>query len=144
MSGTVNKVVLIGRLGKDPEVKYTSGGTPVCKFSIATEDQWKDGDGNQRKRTEWHSIEAWQRLAEICGEYLHKGSLVYIDGSLKTDTWGGPNGVRMSKTKVVCREMKMLGSKPKTEGAGPAGAPQTPAQTPAPSDAEISDEDIPF
>ena len=84
---SVNKVILIGNLGKDPEVKYTPQGTPVAKFSLATNERYKDKDGNWQDRTEWHNIVVWQRLAEIAGEYLKKGSKVYIEGRLQTRSW---------------------------------------------------------
>jgi len=84
---SVNKVILVGHLGKDPEVKYTPQGTPVAKFSIATNERYKDKQGEWQDRTEWHNITAWQRLAEIAGEYLKKGSQVYVEGRLRTDSW---------------------------------------------------------
>ena len=84
MSGSVNKVILIGRLGKDPEVKYTPSGTPVAKFTLATDEVFKDRSGEQQRRTEWHNVVAWSKLAEICGEYLTKGKQIYIEGSIRS------------------------------------------------------------
>jgi single-strand DNA-binding protein len=85
MGKSINKVILVGRLGRDPEMKYTSGGTPFCRFSIATDDAWTDkGSGEKQERTEWHSVVVWNRLAEIYNQYLTKGRMVYIEGSLQT------------------------------------------------------------
>jgi len=111
----LNKVQLIGNLGSDPEVKYTTSGTAVVNFSIATTERWtKDGEKNEK--TEWHRIVAWKRLAEICGEYLHKGSQVYVEGKLQTRTWDDQEGNKKYMTEIVIHQMQMLGSK---------GRPQT-------------------
>jgi single-strand DNA-binding protein len=87
MLASVNKVILLGRLGKDPEVKYTQDGTAVARFSIATDDTWKDQSGEKQQRTEWHNVVAWRKLAEICGQYLTKGKQVYIEGKLQDRSW---------------------------------------------------------
>ena len=108
MSG-VNKVILLGRLGRDPEVKYTQSGTAIANFSIATSEQWYK-DGEKQEKTEWHNIIAWKRLGEICGEYLHKGSHVYIEGKLQTNKWE-KDGVTRYKTEIVATQMQMLGGK---------------------------------
>ncbi|MGH9426527.1 MAG: single-stranded DNA-binding protein, partial [Terriglobia bacterium] len=92
MANSVNKVILVGRLGKDPELKYTQGGTPVVKFSLATDETWKDQSGEKQQRTEWHNVVAWRKLAEICGQYLNKGKLVYIEGKLQTRSWDDKEG----------------------------------------------------
>jgi len=150
MSGSVNKVILIGRLGKDPEVKYTPSGTPVAKFSLATDEVYKDRSGEQQKRTEWHNIVAWSKLAEICGEYLTKGKQVYIEGSIRSRQWEGQDKVKRTSYDIVAREMKMLGSKADSErtagaarapGAGEASAPEG---SEPPPEAGINDDDIPF
>ncbi len=107
----INKVILIGNLGADPEVRYTQADVPVATFSVATTEKWKDQDGNMQESTEWHRVVAWQRLAEICGEYLQKGSKVYIEGKLQTRKWTDNNGVDRYTTEVVAREMKMLDRK---------------------------------
>src|SRR5436309_10677705 len=104
MSKDLNKVQLIGRLGQDPELKYTQSGVAVAKFSVATGQQWKDQDGNQQERTEWHNITAWRRLAEICSEYLKKGSKAYLEGSLKTDSWEDENKKKHYKTEIVLND----------------------------------------
>ena len=108
----VNKVFLIGRLGQDPEVKFTQSGTAVVNFSLATSETWKDKDsGEKNEKTEWHKVVAWRRLAEICGEYLHKGSQVYIEGKLQTRSWEDQDGNKRWTTEVVANQMTMLGSK---------------------------------
>ena len=99
---SINKVILVGNLGKDPETRFTPSGIKVTKFSIATTDKWKDkSTGEKRERTEWHRIEAWRRLAEICEDYLHKGSQVYVEGKLQTDTWEDKDGMKRYTTKIV-------------------------------------------
>jgi single-strand DNA-binding protein len=110
----LNKVILIGNLGQDPEIRYTSNGTAVANFSIATTDSWKDADGNKQEKTEWHNITAWKKLAEICGEYLHKGSRVYVEGSIGQQTWE-KDGEKKYKTIITIQSMLMLDTK--KEGA---------------------------
>ena len=155
MAGSVNKVILIGRLGKDPELKYTPSGAPVAKFSLATDEVFKDRAGEQQRRTEWHTIVAWNKLAEICGEYLTKGKQVYIEGSIRSRQWEDQSGNKRTAYEIIAREMKMLGSKADSErtlaaaaGAAPTGD-GTPSERPAapeppPPQGEITDEDIPF
>ena len=110
MSG-VNKVMIIGRLGKDPEVRYTQDGAAVANFSIATSESWKDKESGQKmEKTEWHNIVVWKRLAEICGEFLKKGKEVYIEGKLQTSSWE-KDGVKRYKTEIHASYMQMLGSK---------------------------------
>ncbi|MEK6201726.1 MAG: single-stranded DNA-binding protein [Desulfobulbaceae bacterium] len=104
----LNKVMLIGNLGKDPEIRYTQSGTAVATFNVATTESWKDKDGQKQESTEWHRVVAWQKLAETCGEYLHKGSKVYIEGKLQTRKWQDQNGNDKFTTEIVAREMKML------------------------------------
>jgi single-strand DNA-binding protein len=154
MSGSVNKVILIGRLGKDPEVKYTPSGTPVAKFSLATDEAFKDRNGEQQRRTEWHNIVAWNKLAEICGEYLTKGKQVYIEGSIRSRQWEDQSGNKRTAYDIIAQRMQMLGSRADTERAA-AGMPSRPAAEPVadpesagpdvgPQSAEVTDEDIPF
>jgi single-strand DNA-binding protein len=153
---SVNKVILLGRLGKDPEVKYTPSGTPVARFTLATNDRFKDKEGNWQDRTEWHTLTAWARTAEIVGEYLKKGSQVYIEGSLRTRSWDDKQtGQKKYMTEVNVNEMVMLGGKGEGAGggaefAGSRGASagnnfdqRTPEHEPA-STGPITDEDIPF
>ena len=105
----VNKVILIGRLGKDPEMRYTPDGTAIANFTIATSEEWKDkSTGNKQERTEWHRIVAFRRLAEICGEYLSKGKQVYIEGRLQTREWEDKNGNKRYTTEIVASQMQML------------------------------------
>ena len=108
----VNKVILIGRLGKDPEVKYMPSGDAVCNFSIATSESWKDkNSGEKVEKTEWHNIVIFKKLAEIAGEYLRKGSVVYIEGKLKTRKYQAKDGTDRYATEIEAREMQMLGGK---------------------------------
>ena len=145
MAGSVNKVILIGRLGKDPELKYTPGGAPVCKFSLATDEAFKDKTGEQQKRTEWHNIVAWNKLAEICGEYLTKGKQVYIEGSIRSRQWEDQSGNKRTAYDIVARQMTMLGSRGDAERGATERAPsERPAEPEPPADAGITDEDIPF
>lgn len=108
---SVNKVILIGRLGKDPEMKYTPSGTPVCKFSIATNESYKDKSGVKQETTEWHSIVTWNKTAEICNKYLKKGSECYIDGKITTRSWDDKDGNKHYKTEIVANNVQFIGSK---------------------------------
>ena len=107
----INKAILIGNLGADPEMRYTQSGTPVATFNLATTERFKGQDGQLQENTEWHKIVAWQRLAEICGEYLQKGSRVYIEGRIQTRKWQDQNGQDRYTTEIVAREMKMLSAR---------------------------------
>jgi single-strand DNA-binding protein len=118
MARGVNKVILIGNLGQDPELRYTGNGTAVCNMRLATNESYKDSNGELVEKTEWHSIVAWARLAEICGEYLKKGSQVYFEGSLQTRQWEDRDGVTRYTTEVKAREMMMLDSKGSGGGNG--------------------------
>jgi single-strand DNA-binding protein len=162
MAGSVNKVILIGHLGRDPELKYTPSGVPVAKFSVATTEVFKDKTGEQQKRTEWHNIVAWRRLAEICGEYLTKGKLVYIEGSIQSRQWEDQDKNKRTSYEIIAQRMQMLGSKadserssmPASERPAPSEAraatasaapsAEPPSDPPPPSSSEITDEDIPF
>jgi len=116
---SVNKVILIGNLGKDPEVKYTPQGTPVAKFSLATNERFKDKKGIGRNRTEWHNITAWARTAEIVGEYVKKGSKVYIEGSLRTHSWDDKtSGQKKYMTEIVVNDLVLLGGRGEGSGGG--------------------------
>ena len=114
---SVNKVILVGNVGRDPELRYTQSGQPVASFSIATNERFKDRDGNWKDRTEWHRIVAWARLAEICGEYLRKGSQVYVEGRIQTRDWEDKEGNKRQTTEIVALSMQMLGRR--GEGGGP-------------------------
>src|SRR5271166_5705339 len=156
MAKSVNKVILIGNLGKDPEVKYTQAGMAVARFSLATTDRVKDKDGNWQDRTEWHNLVAFQRTAEIAGEYLKKGGKVYIEGRLHSDSWDDKEtGQKKYKTEIIINDLVLLGGR-EVGGEGGGGRAtggkssfdqRTPEPEPsqaAPSGAEITDEDIPF
>ena len=117
----INKVILIGNLGKDPEIRYTQSGAAVVNFSIATTERWKGQDGQQQENTEWHNIVAWKRLAEICSEYLHKGSKVYIEGKLQTRKWQDKDGNDRYTTEIVARDMQMLTPRGAGSGGGSYG-----------------------
>lgn len=106
----LNRVTLIGNLGKDPEMKYTTNGTAVANFSLATSESWKDDSGQKQERTEWHNIVVWRKLAEVCAEYLKKGSRVYLEGKIQTRSYDDKNGVKRYVTEIVMSEMIMLDS----------------------------------
>ena len=143
----VNKVILVGNLGADPEVRSLESGVKVANFRIATSERYKDKNGNQVENTEWHSIVVWRGLADITERYLKKGSQVYVEGKLKTRSWDDQNGNKRYATEVVADNMTMLGGR--TEGGGDAAqAPpqQSPSQTNTPPAASLDDidDDLPF
>jgi len=140
MARGVNKVILVGNLGRDPEMKYTAGGTALCKFSLATTEVFSDKEGKQQERTEWHNVVAWGKLAEICGQYLSKGRQVYVEGSLRTRSWDDQNGNKRYTTEINAREVQFLGGGPAAGGGGGTGAGGEDFGGPPPA----SDEDIPF
>ena len=130
----INKVMLIGNLGKDPETRYTQDGTCVTSFSVATSDEWKDKiSGAKKERTEWHRIVAWRKLGEICGEYLSKGKQVYVEGKLQTRSWE-KDGVTRYTTEIVASDVTFLGGKEMVENRGPVPTDQQ----------DIDDSNIPF
>jgi single-strand DNA-binding protein len=156
---SVNKVILIGNLGKDPEVKYTPQGTPVAKITLATNERFKGKDGQWQDRTEWHNVVLWQRLAEIAGEYLKKGGKVYIEGRLQTRSWDDKtSGQKKYMTEVVASDLVLLGgrgeggggdyqggSRAATASAGNNFDQSVPEAEHAPAaSGPITDEDIPF
>ncbi len=117
MARGLNKVMLIGRLGSDPEIRYTQDGTPVANFSLATDSPIKRGD-QWESETEWHRIVAWRRLAEICSEYLNKGRLVYVEGRLRTRSWEDRDGNKRWTTEIIARDIQILDSRGSAEGSG--------------------------
>ena len=133
---SVNKVILVGNLGKDVDLRYTPDGTAVANFSLATSEKWKDKQGQQQKKTEWHNIVIWRQLAEICGKYLQKGSQVYLEGKITTRSYDDRDGVKKYFTEIVCDQMKMLGSAPDRQASN-----QQPSQPEKPFN---PDDDIPF
>jgi single-strand DNA-binding protein len=149
MAKSVNKVILIGNLGKDPEVKFTPSGTPVAKFTLATNERYKDKAGEWQDRTEWHNIVAWQRLAEIVGEYVKKGSKVYIEGRLQTSSWEDKqSGEKKYRTEIVAQDLVLLGGRGEGDASRGSAASSMDQRPPhveeAAHAAEITDEDIPF
>ena len=142
---SINKVILIGNVGKDPEVRYTPSGAAICNISIATSRNWKDkNSGERQEETEWHRVVFYDRLAEIAGEYLRKGRSVYVEGRLKTRKWADKDGIEKYTTEIIADQMQMLGGKDGAEA--PAPAPKPAAKTPAkPSTGfDDMDDDIPF
>ncbi|MDP6778672.1 MAG: single-stranded DNA-binding protein [Candidatus Latescibacteria bacterium] len=129
----VNKVILIGNVGADPELRYTPSGTAVTNFNMATNESWTDNSGDRQEKTEWHRIVVWGRLAEICNQYLRKGSKVYIEGRLQTRSWEGQDGQKRYTTEVVARDMQMLDSRDDMAAAGMEGAGAPPQRPEAPS-----------
>jgi len=161
---SVNKVILVGRLGRDPETRYTGGGQAVANFSMATDESYKDKNGERQKRTEWHKIVVWSKLAEIAQQYLKKGSLLYLEGRIQTREWQDKEGQKRPTTEIVANNFRMLGGRPEGAAAGGGGGASRSSgddmeshAAPAddsygsgsggghtPSGPEISDEDIPF
>ncbi|RPI24216.1 MAG: single-stranded DNA-binding protein [Acidobacteria bacterium] len=143
----VNRVILVGRLGKDPEMRYTAGGAPVTNFSLATNETWKDQSGERQERTEWHNIVVWNKLAETCNQYLSKGKLVYIEGRLQTREWDDRDGNKRRTTEVVASDMKMLERRSDAAPVHDAPTERPPAERPPaakPMEPGITDDDIPF
>ena len=147
----INKATLIGRLGRDPEMRYTQSGTAVANFTLATNEVWKDKEGNKQERTEWHRVVAFARLGEICGQYLSKGKLIYVEGRIQTRDWLDKEGVKRYTTEIVANEMKMLESKGAAisqaafqDDPGPSDADIIPQPPIAGPPADESLEDVPF
>ncbi|MEO1924951.1 MAG: single-stranded DNA-binding protein [Gammaproteobacteria bacterium] len=155
MARGVNKVILVGNLGNDPDMRYTAGGAAVANISIATAESWKDKNtGEQQERTEWHRVVFFGRLAEIVGEYLRKGSQIYVEGRLQTRKWTNKEGHDQYTTEIVANEMQMLGGRASGGSANYDSAPQqnsapapqqaAPAPSNSPAPADDFDDDIPF
>ncbi|HEY5284979.1 MAG TPA: single-stranded DNA-binding protein [Polyangia bacterium] len=155
MMGSVNKVILVGNLGADPELKYTPSNRPVCNLSIATNEVWKDKAGQKQERTEWHRVNVWGDQAEHCSKYLAKGRMVYVEGRIQTRSWDDKEGKKRYTTEVVADRVVFLGGQgPGAEGSSGGGArakrgwgddaQATPAAADGPSGPPPSDEDIPF
>ncbi len=142
---SINKVILIGNLGSDPEVRFTPSGSAVANFNIATNESWKDKNGQDQERTEWHKIVVWGKQAENCGEYLSKGRPVYIEGRLQTREWNDKDGNKRYTTEIIANTVQFLGGRPgegggKTYTEAKASAPSAPkSEAPA-----AMDDDIPF
>ncbi|MBN2251637.1 MAG: single-stranded DNA-binding protein [Candidatus Altiarchaeota archaeon] len=132
----LNRVMLIGRLGNDPEVRHTQDGVPVATFNLATDEQWKDKKGGKVQKTEWHRIVAWRKLGEICGEYLAKGKSVFIEGKIQSRSWEDDDGNKRQVTEIIAQGMRILGGSP---GNGGQNAKPEPSNGPF-----MPDDDIPF
>lgn len=149
---SVNKVILVGRLGKDPETRYMSSGEAVTNATLATSENYKDKNGEKQEKTEWHKLTFYRKLAEIAGEYLKKGSLVYIEGKLHTSKYTDKEGIEKYSTEIIVTELKMLGGKPTEESTQDAPqAAAAPVRKPVPQPTSKSakptenfDDDIPF
>ncbi len=157
MARGINKVILVGTLGKDPDVRYSQTGSTITSVSLATNEKWKDKNGETQERTEWHRVKFFGKLAEIAGEYLKKGGQVYVEGSLRTEKYTDKQGVEKYSTDIIANEMQMLGGSPGGErgerserpqrSAAPYGGGETPraggSQAPSRVD-DFPDDDIPF
>jgi len=148
---SVNKVILVGRLGRDPEVRFTSSGQPVANFSVATDETYRDRAGERQKRTEWHKIVVWGKQAEIAQKYLRKGSLIFIEGRIQTREYTDRDQNKRTSFEIVCNNFRMLGGRgdgAPASGAAAAEEPEAHAPTPTVEEfgqsGEVSDEDIPF
>ncbi len=149
---SVNKVILVGNLGKDPEVRYTASGTAVANFSVATTENWTSKEGQKESHTEWHRIVAWGRLGEICGEYLSKGKLVYIEGRIRTSEWEDQEGNKRQTKEIVATNMTMLGSRSAMDSVPEQSSvpeersvsEKSPVSQPAAAVKEPTEDDIPF
>jgi single-strand DNA-binding protein len=151
---SVNKVILVGRLGKDPETRYTGAGQAVCNFSLATDESFKDRNGERQKRTEWHKIVIWAKQAEIAQQYLKKGAQIYLEGRIQSREWTDKEGQKRTSYEIVATNFRMLGSRSDSMAAGAAARSAAPAgdfdhEAPAPPSEEhaapeVTDEDIPF
>lgn len=140
---SVNRVTLVGHLGNDPDLRHTDGGTAVANFSLATNERWKDKSGEQKEHTEWHRIVAWGKTAELCKEYLHKGSQVYIEGKLQTRSYQDKDGVTKYTTEVVVNQVQFLGKKEGGGGRAPHPAESQGGRNQAPA-GSMDEEDVPL
>jgi single-strand DNA-binding protein len=139
--GSVNKVILVGNLGRDPELKYTPSGTAVANFTIATNENWKDKEGQKQEHTEWHRVVAFGKLAEICGEHLRKGKQVYVEGAIRSRTYKDREGAEKTAMEIRLDTMVMLG---RLEGPRPGASEGAGPKEVAEKEPEFNDDDIPF
>ena len=155
---SLNKVLLVGRLGRDPEIRYTKGGSAVANFSIATDERWKDKQGNRQERTEWHYIVAWSKLADFVQNYLKKGTLIFIEGKLQTRDWMDQQNVKHYRTEIIANDIRFMerkgdgpqgggggggGGKP-AQDRGPSGPPDDGPEPAGGGGGEYLEDDIPF
>ena len=141
--GSVNKVILVGNLGRDAELRYTPGGAAVAKFSLATTEKWTDKSGSLQERTEWHNIDLWGKQAETLNEYLRKGKQVYIEGRLQTDEYTDKEGIKRKTTRVRCDRVVLLGGGG-GGGRGTVDRPDAPGPAASTETEPLADDDIPF
>ncbi|MBL6988438.1 MAG: single-stranded DNA-binding protein [Bacteriovoracaceae bacterium] len=150
---SINKVILIGRLGQDPELKFTPSGQAVCKFSVATSEFWKDkNSGQKQEKTEWHRVVVWGKTAEHCNQYLAKGRQVFLEGKLQTSSWDGPDGQKRYKTEIVAANVQFLGGQTTDNFQGQQNSAARPEPQSAPgqqynnvsNDTNFTADDIPF
>ena len=144
MSRGINKTILVGHLGQDPEIRYTPAGTCVTTISLATGEIWTDKNNQKQERTEWHRVVFWNRLAEVAGEYLKKGSQVYVEGMLRTNKWKDNKGIDRYTTEIIANEMQMLGGKPTGTKSKPPANNSQPSPSNPPTNFEDFDDEIPF
>lgn len=147
---SVNKVILLGRLGQDPELKYTPGGSPVCNFSLATTESWTDKSGQKQEKTEWHRVVVWGKLAELCNQYLAKGRQAFLEGRLQTRSWDDKDGNKRYTTEILASTVQFIGG-PSANANQNTNVDTSYSQAPAPaqeyqisSDASFAADDIPF
>ena len=138
---SVNKVILVGNLGKDPEVRFTGGGRAVCKFPLATSETWNDAEGHKQERTEWHNVVVWGKQGENCGQYLSKGRQVYVEGAIRSHSYDDKDGNKRYMTEIIAQTVRFLGGGA-GRGAG-TGGPPLPEEMPA-GPSSSTDDDIPF
>jgi single-strand DNA-binding protein len=136
MAGSLNKVMIIGNVGRDPEMRYLPNGTPVTNFTVAVNRRYNTPDGEKKEETEWFRVVLWRQLAEIANQYVTKGQSIYIEGRLQTRTWEGQDGQKRTTTEIVASQMQLLGSRPRTGGA--------PGEDSVAGDQEVEPDDIPF
>jgi single-strand DNA-binding protein len=145
---SLNKIMLIGHLGKDPEIRYTADGSPVATFSLATSESWTDKNGSRQEHTEWHTVVAWSRLADLAKRFLSKGRQVYVEGRIRSRDWTDRDGNKRRSTEVIASQIVLLGSRPQSADAGiqpgETAIRATAEPEPAFGDAGITDSDIPF
>ena len=145
MTGTVNKVILVGNLGQKPEIRYTKDSKPIASFSIATSESWKDKTtGDMVEKTEWHNVTFFGRIAEVAEQYLDKGSKVFVEGKLQTDKWEDENGNKRSATKIIGNNMQMLDSRGSNNSSSFDESSSAQNEAPASQEGSFSEEDIPF
>jgi len=140
----MNKALISGRLGQDPELKHTPSGASVCNFSVATTKTWKDKQGTKQEKTEWHRIVAWSKQAELCAQYLKKGSKVLIDGEISTRSWEDKQGNKRYTTEIVCSQIEFMESPGTTQDQGPAQSPAPAKEYTPQTDVNFASDDIPF